>query len=111
MVVIEPGAIRTEWGGIAHQSLLERSGDSAYAPYARRQHAALLEAVAAVGELPARRPRWWRTPSPGPPPRGDRVSATPTGGGAKIFLLLAKLLPDRTLDALMWRMSQAGRIR
>lgn len=31
VVVIEPGAIDTEWGGIAMDSLAERSGDGAYA--------------------------------------------------------------------------------
>ncbi|WCM25181.1 oxidoreductase [Sphingomonas sp. QA11] len=107
VVVIEPGAIRTEWGGIAHQSLLERSGDSAYAPYAQR-HAAMLgsadsftfasppEVVANIiaKAAAARRPR-------------IRYAI---GGGAKTFLLLVTLLPDRMLDALMWRMSQSGRV-
>ena len=40
VIVIEPGAIRTEWTGIAKDSLLDRSGMTAYAPYARR-HAAM----------------------------------------------------------------------
>src|ERR1700754_928544 len=35
VVVIEPGAIRTEWGGIAGDSVLARSGDTAYAGQAR----------------------------------------------------------------------------
>src|SRR5580693_5463406 len=41
VIVIEPGAIRTEWGGIALESLLGRSGESAYGPFARR-HASVL---------------------------------------------------------------------
>ena len=32
--VIEPGAIRTEWGGIAHETLTKVSGDTAYADQA-----------------------------------------------------------------------------
>jgi NAD(P)-dependent dehydrogenase (short-subunit alcohol dehydrogenase family) len=107
VVVIEPGAIRTEWAGIAHQGLVESSGDSAYAPYARR-HAALLGSVDAV-----------RFASP-PEVVANTISRAVAaqrpriryaiGGGAKIFLLLAKLLPDRMLDGLMWRISQSGRI-
>jgi NAD(P)-dependent dehydrogenase (short-subunit alcohol dehydrogenase family) len=34
VVIIEPGAIRTEWGGIAAGSAIERSGDTAYAAQA-----------------------------------------------------------------------------
>ncbi|MEI9926485.1 MAG: oxidoreductase [Sphingomonas sp.] len=106
VVVIEPGAIRTEWAGIAHRSLTERSGSSAYAPWARR-HAAMLasadsvnfvsppEVVAdAIGRAAAaRRPR-------------IRYAV---GGGAKVFLFLARWLPGRMLDSLMWRMSQSGK--
>ncbi len=44
VIVIEPGAIRTEWGGIAHDSLLKMSGDTAYGPYARR-HAKMHESA------------------------------------------------------------------
>ncbi len=36
VIVIEPGAIRTEWGGISAASALERSGDTAYAKQARQ---------------------------------------------------------------------------
>lgn len=35
VVVIEPGAIRTEWGAIAQESLLKASGDTAYAEQAQ----------------------------------------------------------------------------
>lgn len=42
VVVIEPGGIRTEWGGIARDSLLEHSGASVYARWARR-HAGMIE--------------------------------------------------------------------
>ncbi|WP_213979195.1 oxidoreductase [Sphingomonas sp. dw_22] len=107
VVVIEPGAIRTEWGGIAVQSLIERSGKSAYAPYALK-HAAMLGSADNVSfvsppevvadtiarAVAARRPR-------------IRYA---TGGGAKVFLFLARWLPDRMLDSLMWRMSQSGKI-
>ncbi|HWA30751.1 MAG TPA: oxidoreductase [Rhizomicrobium sp.] len=103
VIVIEPGAIRTEWGGIAGESLLKMSGDTAYGPYARR-HARMLggavdsslpsppEAVAKViwRAIRARRPK----------------ARYPAAGGARVFLFLARWLSDRTLDRLMWRMSQ-----
>jgi NAD(P)-dependent dehydrogenase (short-subunit alcohol dehydrogenase family) len=41
VIVIEPGAIRTEWAGIAREGLLRMSGGSAYAKIAQR-HARML---------------------------------------------------------------------
>jgi NAD(P)-dependent dehydrogenase (short-subunit alcohol dehydrogenase family) len=41
VVVVQPGGIRTEWGGIAQKSLLAWSGRGAYARWATR-HAAML---------------------------------------------------------------------
>lgn len=104
VVVIEPGAIRTEWGGIAFGSLLRVSGDTAYGPYARR-HGKMYERAAssrlpsppevvanAIGRAAAaRRPR----------------TRYPVGGGARTLLLLVRLLSDRMTDRLMWRASQA----
>jgi NAD(P)-dependent dehydrogenase (short-subunit alcohol dehydrogenase family) len=98
VVVVEPGAIRTEWGGIAHDSLLQRSGHTAYAEQAAA-HARMLagandsplvsppEVVAATIDkaLRARRPR----------------TRYATGGGARTILLLRRLLGDRGFDALM----------
>lgn len=105
VVVIEPGAIRTEWGGAARDSLLARSGGSAYARWARR-HAAMLDRATAAGwasepdlvaraidrALSARRPR----------------TRYAVGGGAGALLLVRRLTSDRMFDALMWRGSQAG---
>jgi NAD(P)-dependent dehydrogenase (short-subunit alcohol dehydrogenase family) len=104
VIVIEPGAIATEWGGIAHDSLLRMSGDSAYGPYATR-HAKMHERVGGGMASPpsfvagviaravkARRPR-------------TRYAA---GGGARLFLFLFRVLSDRMADRLMWRMSQAN---
>lgn len=107
VVVIEPGAIRTEWGGIAHQSLIECSGKSAYAPYALR-HAALLAGVdgtniASPPEVVA------NTIAKAAAARRPRIRYG-TGGNAWLFLLLTDWLPDRWLDALMWRASQSGKI-
>ena len=98
VVVIEPGAIRTEWSGIARQSLMDASGHGAYAEQAAA-HAAMLDASYRTGmasppevvartirkALRARRPR----------------TRYATGGGAAMVLWLRKWLPDRGFDALM----------
>jgi len=108
VVVIEPGAIRTEWAGIAHQSLVERSGgSSAYAPWARKYAALLGNAdamrFASPPEVVA------NTIARAAAARRPRIRYG-TGGGAKAFLFLAHWLPDRWKDALMWRMSQLGKV-
>ena len=36
VIIIEPGGIKTEWGGIAEESLLERSGNTAYQEMAQQ---------------------------------------------------------------------------
>lgn len=104
VVVIEPGAIRTEWSGIAQQSLLQHSGHTAYAEQAVA-HARMLAAsdtsnmvsppdVVArtiVRALRARRPR----------------TRYATGGGARTILFLRRLLSDRAFDTLM-RLAEKG---
>jgi hypothetical protein len=103
MVIIEPGAIRTEWAGIARDGLLQMSGNGAYAEQAKR-HARLLAsadtsnlasppnvvAKTIVRAVSARRPK----------------TRYATGGGARTILLLRKILPDRTFDRLMLRISR-----
>jgi NAD(P)-dependent dehydrogenase (short-subunit alcohol dehydrogenase family) len=105
VVVIEPGAINTEWNKIARDSLISVSGEGAYSTYARR-HVAMLasadkgryasppEVVAdtVLKAVTARNPR----------PRYA------VGGGAKIMLAMRWLLPDRVFDKFMWRMSQGN---
>ncbi len=105
VIVIEPGAIRTEWGGIAHESLLRMSGEGAYAPYARR-HARMHE-WAGTSNLasepagsPTSSPRRWR--------QGGRARAIRPPAGA-VVPAGRRLLPDRMQDRLMWRMSQQER--
>ena len=98
VIIIEPGAIRTEWAGIAKQGLLATSGNGPYAEGARN-HARLLagadtsrivarpEAVAKVvaKALSARNPR-------------PRYAAA---GGAGPILFFRKILPDRLFDRFM----------
>jgi NAD(P)-dependent dehydrogenase (short-subunit alcohol dehydrogenase family) len=103
VIIIEPGAIRTEWAGIARNGLLQVSKDGAYAPQAER-YARLLERADAsslssppevvartiLRAVGARRPR----------------TRYATGGGAHLILFLKKILPDRMFDRLIWSVSQ-----
>jgi len=96
VVVIQPGAIKTEWNQIARENLLHVSGDTAYGPLAHR-HARMLATADQRGSEPevtaqvivraavAKRPK-------------TRYAA---GGGAGALLLVRKLLTDRQFDALM----------
>ncbi|OWQ83776.1 short-chain dehydrogenase/reductase [Roseateles aquatilis] len=104
VVVIEPGAIRTEWNEIARDSLIARSGATPYGPYAQR-HAAMLgsanaSSMASQPDIVA------RTIGKAVAARNPRPRYA-TGGGAKTIVFLTWLLPDRLLDRLLWRMSQS----
>ena len=104
VVIVEPGAIRTEWTGIAKESLLRQSGHTAYAEQAVA-HARLFEsgetskmvsepdvvAKTISRALRARRPR----------------TRYATGGGAHVILFLRRILSDRAFDRLM-RMAEKG---
>lgn len=97
VVVIEPGAIATEWSGVAGEHLLATSGQGAYAAQARRMAAFLTAdprglasppsviAAAVARAVTARRPR-------------TRYAA---GRGAKPILAARRLLPDRAFDRVM----------
>ncbi len=95
VVVIEPGAIKTEWGGIAAESVLEFSGDTAYAGQARE------------------RARILRSDRVGSPPEvvADAVARAVTakrprtryvvGAGARPLLMARRILPDKAYDRLL----------
>jgi len=98
VVVIQPGAITTEWNAIAREGLLKYSGNGAYRKSAHA-HVKFL-AVADRGSVPsppsvvakviveavqARRPR----------------TRYAVGGGAKALLFMRSLLSDRAFDAVM----------
>ena len=105
VIVIEPGSIRTEWGGIAHESLTRTSGDTAYGPWARR-HARLL-ASAQDSRLSSGPDVVANTIAKAVAARRPRIRYA-TGGGARTILLLRGLLSDRWFDRLMWRVSQGA---
>ena len=99
VIIVEPGAIRTEWSGIAADGLETTSGSSAYATQAKRVTAVLRSTVTdprratdpkVVGELigraaVARRPK----------------TRYLVGLGARPLIFLRWLLSDRMFDALM----------
>lgn len=98
VVVVQPGAIATEWGGISAESALKWSGDGPYAGPVRRVAGALgggsgmqsgpaVVARTIVRAATAKRPRTRYT----------------VGAGAKPVVYLRRLLPDRAMDALIAR--------
>jgi NAD(P)-dependent dehydrogenase (short-subunit alcohol dehydrogenase family) len=101
VVIIEPGPIITEWNEIARDSLLERSGETAYGRYARRAHRVLTEfdkpGRASTPEAVARKIRKAAT---------TRRPATryPVGRGARIITSSRDHLPDRVMDQVVSRM-------
>jgi NAD(P)-dependent dehydrogenase (short-subunit alcohol dehydrogenase family) len=100
VIVIEPGAIKTEWTEISRQNLLQHSGGGPYQIHAAA-HASMLaradsaslasppEVVAATVSraLKAQRPR----------------TRYATGGGARVALFMRAILPDRWFDAMLRR--------
>ncbi len=75
VIVIEPGAIKTEWTAIARDNLLKYSGDSAYA-HGAQAHARMF-AMVDTGPGRLRRRKSLRRRSRAPSRRGVRAHATP----------------------------------
>ena len=101
VVLVEPGPILTEWNEIARDSLLERSGATDYATYARRAHRVLAEF-----DKPG------RASTPQAVARKIRKAATtrrpaaryPVGRGARMITSSRDHLPDRVFDAIVSRL-------
>jgi NAD(P)-dependent dehydrogenase (short-subunit alcohol dehydrogenase family) len=101
VIVIEPGAICTEWSQIALDSLLKTSGQTAYAPQAEEKRALFLSAApsasdpdvvarAIVKAITASRPK----------------TRYVMGAHAKPAVFIATVFPDRMVD---WLMSTLAR--
>jgi NAD(P)-dependent dehydrogenase (short-subunit alcohol dehydrogenase family) len=104
VIVVEPGTIRTEFSRLAGESLMRASGDTAYAPYARR-HAKML-AYNEASKVPSSPEGVARTIVRAV--RAARPKARyPTGAAARPMILLRRIAPDRVFDWLMWRISQS----
>jgi short-subunit dehydrogenase len=100
--LVEPGAVATEWGDGAADTLLRNSRDSAYAAQAA--------GVARVLAATARNPK--RATSPGVVAAVVVEAATSrrpqpryvVGAGARPALMLRRWLPDRAFDRLVLRL-------
>jgi NAD(P)-dependent dehydrogenase (short-subunit alcohol dehydrogenase family) len=103
VVVIEPGAIRTEWAGIAREGLLQMSGNGAYAEQTKR-HARML-ATADTSNLASPPEVIAKTILRAVSARRPKTRYA-TGGGARTILFLNKILSDRMFDRLIRRVTQ-----
>ncbi len=106
VIVIQPGAIRTEWSAIARDGMMKFSGNGAYGEGVRSHFKMLVWAdqgslrsppsVVArtiVKAVSARRPR----------------TRYATGGGARTLLLMRRVLSDRAFDATFRLMERQAR--
>lgn len=107
VVVVEPGAINTEWGEIALETLAQTSGRTAYAPQAEEKRAMFLSAAgtgsdpdvvaqAVIAAVAAPRPK----------------TRYAVGAFAKPMIFAVTYLPNRAFDWIMTRLAQrslAGR--
>ena len=96
VVVIQPGAIRTEWNGIARRNLLKVSGHTAYRDLAQK-HVRMLENADNRGSEPVVIAREIEKAIGSPRPK-TRYAA---GAGAKVILFLRSILSDRAFDQLV----------
>jgi NAD(P)-dependent dehydrogenase (short-subunit alcohol dehydrogenase family) len=101
VVVIEPGAIRTEWGTIAADKVRAVSGSGPYRALAERT-ARTLEASSESGGLVSDPSVIARTVVTAATARRPRTRYA-IGAGAKPLLVARALLPDRVFDRLITR--------
>ncbi|MCQ8193946.1 oxidoreductase [Streptomyces rugosispiralis] len=100
VVVIEPGGIATEWGGIAADKLEKSSANGAYAPQAAAVAASLRSEANTKRNSP---------PSVIADAIGKAVTARrsktrhATGFGARPLIALRRIMPDRAFDAVISR--------
>ena len=96
VVVIQPGAIKTEWGSIARKNMLKISGHTTYGDLAKK-HVAMLEKFDGQGSDPS--------------VIGDAILTACTsvkpktryaiGNSAGMMLFMRKILSDRLFDKMM----------
>ena len=94
VVIIEPGAIKSEWGGIAKESLLNVSGNTAYKNLAKKHADLIDETYKSLGSEPIVIAKTiYKAINSNKPKTRYAV-----GGGAKLFLFLRRLLSDKVFD-------------
>jgi hypothetical protein len=98
VVLIEPGAILTDWNSIARDSLIKYSGQGSYGDAARAHvnMMALADRGFVAVTTTRRREDYLRAVQASKPRTRYAV-----GGGAKMLLFLRSLLSDRAFDAMM----------
>jgi NAD(P)-dependent dehydrogenase (short-subunit alcohol dehydrogenase family) len=96
VVVIQPGATHSEWGKIAHDSLIKYSGDGPYRE-AATAHANVME-LAHKGSIPAQPSVVAKTIVQAVQARKPKTRYA-TGGLARTMLFMRRVLSDRAFDA------------
>ncbi len=99
VVIIEPGAILTEWNGIARDNMMKVSGNTAYSDLVNK-HVKMFETADKHGSLPLVVAQTIVKAAEASRPRIRYA----TGGGARPLLFIKRLLPDRIFDSLMLRL-------
>ncbi len=100
VIVIEPGAIKTEWSGIATGSLLQTSGDGPYSVKAKKLASSFTDgAMVDRASDPSVVAKVIATAVTARSPRA-RYAA---GSGARLILMARRLLSDRAFDGLVAR--------
>lgn len=105
-IVIRPGAIVSEWNGIARDGLARHSGEGAYRDSARAY--ARFMTSADRGWLPSPPSVVARTIVRAVEARRPRTRYA-IGGGARSVLFLRRVLSDRGFDALMLMGARPGK--
>ena len=96
VVIIEPGAIKTEWTNIAKENLAKVSGNSAYKDMVGK-HVKMFESADKRGSEPIVIARVIAKAINSNNPKTRYVA----GSGAKIILFLRKILSDKMFDKLI----------
>lgn len=97
VIVVQPGAIKTEWAGIAREKMLQTSGKTAYSELTQK-HASMFEkADGKMGSDPIVIARTIEKAVNAHHPK-TRYAA---GSGAKPILFAQRILSDRMFDRLM----------
>ena len=98
VVVIEPGGIATEWGGIAAENVMKTSGSGAYA----RQATAISKTLGSDAAAARNSSPWVVANAIGRAVQARRPKTRyVVGYGARPLITLRWLLPDRAFDGLI----------
>ena len=96
VIVIEPGAIRTEWGQIALDNMQQTSGHTVYRPQAEEKHALFLAAADSASDPDVVAREIMKSIQASRPKTRYVV-----GAGAKPLVFIASFLPDHFYDWFM----------